>query len=59
MKWKQDVESEDRNHVEIGVNSSIGRGSLRDAAAGDDSKIDYLVQFSQHRWLWLGDILII
>ncbi|KAL6575158.1 hypothetical protein OROMI_012443 [Orobanche minor] len=39
-----DVESEDRNHVEIGVNSSIGRGSLRDAAAGDDSKIDYLVQ---------------
>ncbi|KAK1371217.1 hypothetical protein POM88_037309 [Heracleum sosnowskyi] len=36
------------NHVEIGANSSIGSGSLRDTAARDDSKIDNLVQIGHN-----------
>lgn len=36
------------NHVEIGANSCIDRGSWRDTAVGDNSKIDNLVQIGHN-----------
>lgn len=37
-----------RNHVEIGANTCIDRGSWRDTVIGDNSKIDNLVQIGHN-----------
>ncbi|XP_022886510.1 probable UDP-3-O-acylglucosamine N-acyltransferase 2, mitochondrial isoform X2 [Olea europaea var. sylvestris] len=44
VKKPQNLEARIGNHVEIGANTCIDRGSWRDTIIGDHSKIDNLVQ---------------
>ncbi|CAA3025074.1 probable UDP-3-O-acylglucosamine N-acyltransferase 2, mitochondrial [Olea europaea subsp. europaea] len=44
VKKAQNLEARVGNHVEIGANTCIDRGSWRDTVIGDHSKIDNLVQ---------------
>ncbi|CAH9139567.1 unnamed protein product [Cuscuta epithymum] len=46
VKKPQNLKVRIGNHVEIGANSCIDKGSWRDTVIGDHSKIDNLVQFA-------------
>ncbi|XP_017242547.1 probable UDP-3-O-acylglucosamine N-acyltransferase 2, mitochondrial [Daucus carota subsp. sativus] len=48
MKKPQTLKARIGNHVEIGANSCIDRGSWRDTTVGDSSKIDNLVQIGHN-----------
>ncbi|XP_050212594.1 probable UDP-3-O-acylglucosamine N-acyltransferase 2, mitochondrial [Mercurialis annua] len=48
MKKPQSLDAVIGNHVEIGANTCIDRGSWRDTVIGDHSKIDNLVQIGHN-----------
>jgi UDP-3-O-[3-hydroxymyristoyl] glucosamine N-acyltransferase LpxD len=45
------------DHVEIGANTCIDRGSWRDTVIGDYTKIDNLVQIGHNAWIGRGCML--
>lgn len=48
VKKPQNLKAKIGNHVEIGANTCIDRGSWRDTVVGDYSKIDNLVQIGHN-----------
>ncbi|KAI3895022.1 hypothetical protein MKX03_031259 [Papaver bracteatum] len=48
MKKPQELHARIGNHVEIGANTCIDRGSWRDTSIGDHTKIDNLVQIGHN-----------